>query len=326
MTATPDLTRSGDTSTARQIQPPVRHDRHAFTLVELLVVIGIIALLISILLPALGSARAQAQSLKCKATLQQFGIAWANYATFNRNWIQTQPYNDPSGVVTYSNTQFVTGGNPPVRVDYTAGYLSRYIANASTMRNCPVALGGQSNIGGASGGAFDTIPVSYAYSPYVINSNSKVELPHPQPSTVAATSLQKPKITTLALNISRVKSAADTFFFGDAAEMSGTTLKYYSFSRDWIDTPATQVTDSATPYTPTAYGRLHGRHKGKANVLWFDGHVDERTPNYSSTLSAGTNTPALRKSLQMGDLMPDGVNYGDADQNYFFWKDKTARK
>ena len=63
----------------------------AFTLVELLVVVSIIALLISILLPSLRNAREQAKTVKCQATTAGLGKAATTYGAEENEWIAGSP-------------------------------------------------------------------------------------------------------------------------------------------------------------------------------------------------------------------------------------------
>jgi prepilin-type N-terminal cleavage/methylation domain-containing protein len=78
-----------------------------FTLIELLVVVGIIALLISILLPSMAKAREQAKSVKCLANLKEIGKAMVMYFGDNKDWF---PF-EKSNTVGYL-TGFYYGGHP----------------------------------------------------------------------------------------------------------------------------------------------------------------------------------------------------------------------
>jgi prepilin-type N-terminal cleavage/methylation domain-containing protein/prepilin-type processing-associated H-X9-DG protein len=65
---------------------PTRHHR-GFTLVELLVVIGIIALLVAILLPVLGRAQEAGRRTQCLSNLRQITLAWMMYADDNKGML-----------------------------------------------------------------------------------------------------------------------------------------------------------------------------------------------------------------------------------------------
>jgi prepilin-type processing-associated H-X9-DG protein/prepilin-type N-terminal cleavage/methylation domain-containing protein len=78
-------------------------ERGGFTLVELLIVIGIIALLVGILLPALNKARAAAQTVQCASNLRQWGVGLQMYVDENQGLM---PFKGCKG---YDNTTDIIG-------------------------------------------------------------------------------------------------------------------------------------------------------------------------------------------------------------------------
>ena len=86
-----------------------RPHENGFTLIELLVVISIIALLIGILLPALGAARNSARDIACLSNLRQLGLAVTTYATDNQGY--NVPYRNVwSGPTIYWSARLVDDG------------------------------------------------------------------------------------------------------------------------------------------------------------------------------------------------------------------------
>jgi prepilin-type N-terminal cleavage/methylation domain-containing protein/prepilin-type processing-associated H-X9-DG protein len=96
-----------------------------FTLIELLVVIGIIAVLVSILLPVMGQARERSRRTACLANVRSLAQAWNSYAIENYGLL-------PSPDTT--QTGWVVNGNTDG--DIRRGSLYKYVPNADVFR-CP---------------------------------------------------------------------------------------------------------------------------------------------------------------------------------------------
>lgn len=109
-----------------------RPSRRGFTLVELLVVIGIIAVLIGILLPVLTRARAAARATVCLSNLRQMGNAWQMYLGDSKGRLPHSIWHTaPPGVSGQRWDEFIWRG-------FWFGLLSQYKVDSSQML-CPEA-------------------------------------------------------------------------------------------------------------------------------------------------------------------------------------------
>lgn len=269
-----------------------RPDRtRGFTLVELLVVIGIIAVLIGILLPTLNKARESAKSAACKSNLRQIGVAYTNYITSNRRWSKPGDIltlKDGNGNQIGQQSWFYYYDTATGVYDPTGGFLCKYFNSKTDVYECP----SMNDLFPASTLYAGMPPCGYGYA-NVIN--------------------RKPgggfdQITRQT----QIRVPAETVMFADAAQFSGTTVvRIFGISLPSNNLPS-----------------FHGRHSRYGNVLWYDGHVTAEPAILQLTGLPRGLTADRVQMINIGQLMrktdPAYTYATDPMKDYYFWGDKNA--
>jgi prepilin-type processing-associated H-X9-DG protein/prepilin-type N-terminal cleavage/methylation domain-containing protein len=255
---------------ATRVNP--RNTPSAFTLVELLVVIGIIALLISILLPALNNARRQARTLQCAASMRQFGMANAMYANEQRGWcvpIRTaQNSNSPAD-------QLVVGS-----LAYQTWPMNPYLRKRLGMPALPYAKTGAAPAIYATVDWYDTWPSNFLCPEATVAQDLKPgrvtnSFGFNRTSIGLPDSLGTAYVKGLFVKQAHVRPSAEKIQMIDAnywyVEAAGSVTPTPSWAADW--TKCWNIYGEREPNTPTFPISVAYRHKQGANMLFFDGHV-----------------------------------------------------
>jgi prepilin-type N-terminal cleavage/methylation domain-containing protein/prepilin-type processing-associated H-X9-DG protein len=252
-----------------------RQRRHGFTLVELLVVIGIIAILISVLLPALNRTRDKARAVQCASNMRQLYIFCAMFAQDNKGNLP-RPGIEP-GLARSDPSQNIIWSGPagalqkttiwaqfkPGKVDPAIGALWRYIGSEDVARHlvlCPGDNGEAVRYGAIQSGHGER---DFSYS-----LNSNITPPNDN-------------INKFGIPLGTVKSPSEKIMFFEEIGPNDTWCLDPINNED--DTPSGRHAGQKYQNALRTSNRNSPEYRawskaGRGNHCFFDGHVELLSP------------------------------------------------
>ncbi len=301
----------------RPASRPNRPDRPeaGFTLIELLVVISIIALLIGILLPALGAARNTARDAACMSNLRQVGIAVTTYCVDNQEYFV--PYRETWNTNTFWNGRLIK-----------EGYLGKGdIYRCPKMEEVGFDPWSPDDTEGEIGSDDWLDDINWYYSHYGMNTSNLGSIQRQTGFDDAQFQPNGGSDRTPTPTLSVLTQPSETFYLMDAARSTTTGTNFTSRvatggrgggggfqipAQDFVTAlDNLRGTNFVWDYTASSdLGKPHARHNGYAvNITFADGHTAAMpVSGAGSDLSSRTLAILYSSNEYLGDARLDEDN------------------